>query len=148
MVDIKNINSNWYLKYLGKPWIANPNPPESYNCGELVRSIHYDIFGIETVAIPIEDAKSRKQCIKAMQPELFDLLPLPDDSQIKNFDVAFMGRNNFLAHCGVAVETDDGLKILHCPESACGVCLDSLLELKIMGFPKIKWFRHKGFFDA
>lgn len=137
--------NNWHLKYLGKPWEASPNPPDSYNCGELVRAIHRDIFGIDTPPIPIADATSMRQCVAAMQPDIFGLVPLPEDSAIKDFDVAFMGRSR-LAHCGVAVCTDEGLKILHCPESPCGVCLDSLIELKMMGFPNIRFFRHRELF--
>lgn len=140
-----NIPDNWFLRYMGKPWKANPEPPESYNCGELVRSIYYDLFGITTSAIPIENTQSMKQCLKAMQPEIFDLLPLSETDKPRNIDVAFMGRK-LLAHCGVAVETSEGLKILHCPEAACGVCIDGIYELKLMGFGTIKWFRHKDLF--
>lgn len=139
------LESDWYVKYLGKPWEASPNPPHSYNCGELVRSVHLDLFGIDTPAIPVENARSRRQCVEAMQPGLFGLVPLPRNSAPKSFDVAFMGRSR-LAHCGVAVHTDEGLKILHCPESPCGVCLDNLIELKLMGFPNISWFRHRDLF--
>lgn len=142
---IENLPDSWYLAYLGKPWKANPKPPESYNCGELVRSIHYDLFGIVTAAIPIENAQSRRQCLQAMQPTIFDLLPLPEGYEPRDIDVAFMGRKS-LAHCGVAVITCEGMKILHCPEAACGVCLDNVFELKMMGFNTIKWFRHKDLF--
>lgn len=146
MLINKNINPDWYLKYLGKPWEANPNPPESYNCGELVRAIHRDLFGIDSPAIPIDDARSRKQCLEAMQPNIFGLLPLGKNENHREFDVAFLGRRIRLAHCGVAVNTQDGIKILHCPEAACGVCLDNFIELKLMGFPEIRWFRHRDLF--
>lgn len=134
---------NWWLPYLGKPWEAVPTPPESYNCGELVRGIHRDFFGIETVQIPVTTAASRLQCMKAMTPDIYGLAPLPPNEQPRTLDVAFLGRRTHLAHCGVAVETIEGLKILHCPESIMGVCLDSLLELKYAGFPQVRWFRHR-----
>lgn len=139
------INRDWFLAYLGKPWMANPKPPDSYNCGELVRSIYRDLFGIETNAIPVANAQSTLQCARAMQPEIFDLLPVPVGRSPQEFDVCFMGRKTFMGHCGVAVETGDGLKILHCPESACGVTVNSELELRYSGFPLIRWFRHKDF---
>lgn len=141
------MDNDWYLKYLGKPWQASPNPPESYNCGDLVRAIHLDIFGIDTPPIPIQDAHSRRQCLEAMRPDYFGLEPLSGNEEPREFDVAFMGRTR-LAHCGIAVNTDCELKILHCPESQCGVCLDSLLELKMMGFPNIRWFRHRKLANA
>lgn len=141
----KAIKQDWYLGYLGKPWKASPNPPESYNCGELVRSIYRDLFGIETSAIPVLNAQSALQCARAMQPEIFDLFPLPENAEPQEFDVCFMGRKTLMGHCGIALETSEGLKILHCPESVCGVTINSPLELRYSGFPFIRWFRHKDF---
>lgn len=141
----KAIKQDWYLDYLGKPWKASPNPPESYNCGELVRHIYIDLFDIQTSAIPVANAQSALQCARAMKPEIFDLLPLPENAEPHEFDVCFMGRKTLLGHCGIAVETGDGLRILHCPESSCGVTLNSPMELKFMGFPYIRWFRYKDF---
>ena len=134
----------WWAKYLGKPWRAVPTPPESYNCGELVRSVHRDILGIDSPTIPIADATSRMQCVKAMQPGLFGLEPLPEGMEPRTFDVAFLGRRTYLAHCGMVVNASDGLRILHCPESAAGVCLDTLPELRLAGFPAVRWFRHRN----
>lgn len=138
---------DWWIKYLGKPWEAAPNPPHSYNCGELVRAIHLDFFGIDTPAIPIDDARVRRQCVAAMQPDLFGLIPIDGIDAPRDFDVAFMGRKR-LAHCGVAVHTGEGLRILHCPEACCGVCLDTPMELRFMGFPNIRWFRHRELFHV
>lgn len=139
----RGIKPNWYLDYLGKPWQAVPNPPESYNCGELVRSVYRDILGVETAAIPVNNAQSALQCARAMQPEIFDLLPLPENEPPHEFDVCFMGRKTLMGHCGIAADTAEGLRVLHCPEASCGVVLDSPFELKLAGFPKIRWFRHK-----
>lgn len=134
---------NWWLDYLGKPWAAAPTPPASYNCGELVRAVHRDLCGIDSPAIPVTDAGSRLQCIRAMRPELFGLESLAEGEAPRALDVVFMGRRACLAHCGMAVETGEGLRVLHCPETACGVALDSLLELRFSGFPQIRWFRHR-----
>ena len=100
------------------------------------------------VAIPVADAGSRLQCVRAMQPGLFGLLPLPGDAAPRALDVAFLGRRTYLAHCGLAVETDEGLRVLHCPEAACGVALDSLMELRVAGFPSVRWFRHRNMDEA
>ncbi len=133
----------WYLRYLGKPWAAAPTPPESYNCGELVRAVHRDWLNIDSPAIPVTDAGSRLQCVRAMRPELFGLEPLPPDETPRELDVAFLGRRTALSHCGVAVQTGAGLRVLHCPEAGSGVALDSLLELRMTGFPRVRWFRHR-----
>lgn len=133
----------WWNRYLGKPWSAVPNPPESYNCGELTRAVHHELCGIDTPPIPVTNAGSRLQCLRAMCPELFGLEALKENVVPRTLDVAFLGRNGRLAHCGVAVETDEGLKVLHCPEAPCGVVLDSIPELRLAGFPQIRWFRHR-----
>ncbi len=133
---------NWWLPYLGRPWAAKPEPPHSYNCGELVRAVHVDMVGIDSPTIPVNNAQSRLQCVKAMQPEMFGLLPLPEGEAPRSLDVAFLGRRTFLSHCGMAVETNEGLKVLHCPDTGFGVVLDSIAELRLSGFPQIRWFRH------
>lgn len=139
------LTADWYLPYLGKPWAANPRPPESYNCGELARAVYRDLLGIDTAIIPVANAYSRLQCVRAMKPEIFDLLPIPDGDAPQALDVCFLGRRSALSHCGLAAMTAEGLKVLHCPEAACGVSLDSLLELRLAGFPVVRWFRHKDF---
>lgn len=146
-IDSAN-RDQWWLRYLGKPWRAVPQPPESYNCGELVRAVHRDMFHIDSPTIPVANPHSRLQCVKAMQPEMFGLLPLPDGVVPRAFDTAFLGRRTCLHHCGVAVETSEGLRILHCPESACGVCLDTLFELRMIGFPRVRWFRHRHLWEG
>ena len=35
----------WHEEYLGKPWVQNPNPPHSFNCGELVRHVYKRFLG-------------------------------------------------------------------------------------------------------
>ncbi len=139
---------NWWLEYLGKPWAAAPNPPASYNCGELVRAVHRDLCGIDSPAIPVTNAGNRLQCVRAMRPEFFGLEPLPQNTVPRALDVAFLGRRTYLAHCGLAVETGEGLRVLHCPEAACGVSLDSLMELRVAGFPAVRWFRHRNMEEA
>lgn len=139
-----HLPANWWLTYLGKPWAVDPNPPASYNCGELVRAVHRDLCGIDSPAIPVIDAGSRLQCVRAMRPELFGLEALPAGAAPRALDVAFLGRRTYLAHCGLAVETGEGLRVLHCPEAACGVALDSLMELRVAGFPSVRWFRHRN----
>lgn len=143
-----SLPQNWWTDYLGKPWEAVPNPPESYNCGELVRAVHRDMAGIDSPAIPVSDARSGRECLRAMQPDLFGLVPIAENEPPRSLDVAFLGRAGRLAHCGVAVETTEGLRVLHCPQSASGVVLDDLHELHFSGFPVARWFRHKDMTDA
>ena len=86
-----HLPANWWLTYLGKPWAVDPNPPASYNCGELVRAVHRDLCGIDSPAIPVADAGSRLQCVRAMRPELFGLEALLAGAAPRALDVAFLG---------------------------------------------------------
>lgn len=90
--------------------------------------------GIDCPAIPISDAQSRLQCVKAMQPELFGLEPLPMGEIPRGLNVAFPEHRSCVAHCGIGVETNEGLRVLHCPEAACGVVPDSIPELALRGY--------------
>lgn len=139
--------NNWFYKYLGKPWQAVPNPPESYNCGELVRAIYRNELGIKLPAILIENARNRRQCIDAMKPDLFGFWPLSIAGKHRDFDLVLLGRKSQLSHCGLIVNTNEGEKILHCPEAQCGVCLDNIRELELMGFPLINFYRHKNLIE-
>ena len=54
------IHRAWHEAYLNKPWAAVPRPPETFNCGELVRAVHRDLLGIDSPTIPVPDAANRR----------------------------------------------------------------------------------------
>lgn len=132
----------WHEKYIGKPWVSTPNPPESFNCGELLRYVHRHELGIETTAIEA-DAAVLSQCVANMRPEIFGLVPLADNAQLKDFDCAFFARSKYEDHCGICVMTLDGPLILHCVQGA-GVVLENESEAKARGFKGITWYRHRA----
>lgn len=134
----------WYLSYIGKPWQGIPNPPYSYTCGELVRSIYKDRFGVDIVPIPVADANSLRATVCAMRPEYFDLEPIPDGEGPQEFDAVFMARRSLLDHCGILAMTSEGLRVLHCSNPA-GVVLDTLEQLREQqGFTEFHYYRHPG----
>jgi hypothetical protein len=132
--------NNWFENYVGKPWQANPKPPDSYNCGELLKSVYRDLFNIEEMEIKA-DAMKLSECVKAFQSRLFGLIPLKELDEKKEFDVVFMARSRYEDHCGLAANTTDGLLILHCLQSA-GVVLESPYECLENGFSKLYWYRY------
>lgn len=131
----------WYEQYIGKPWVAAPLPPDSFNCGELLRYVHREHLGIETANIEA-NARSLRECVANMRPEIFGLRPLADDEEPQDYDCAFFARSRYEDHCGIAAQTVDGLLILHCLQGV-GVVLESVLEAKARGFCGIIWYRHK-----
>lgn len=132
----------WYEQYIGKPWKSAPSPPLTFNCGELIRHIYKHNLAIELAEIDA-DAANLKECIANMRPSIFGLHPLLPDEKPKEFDCAFFARASYEDHCGMAVQTLDGLMILHCMQGL-GVVLESPLEAKARGFRTISWYRHKG----
>lgn len=136
------ISPNWYMKYLGKPWAGVPNPPESYTCGELLRSVHADMLGIDTPPIPAPDARVLKDCLESMMPDYYGLIPLPNGEEPREFDSVFLARNRYEDHCGIACMTSDGLLILHCQQRV-GVHLSSIGEMLALGYQRLRWYRHR-----
>ena len=133
----------WYEKYVGKPWAARPEPPESFNCGELLRHTHLEKFGTETIGIRA-NALNLRECVENMRPEIFGLRPLAEGEKIKDFDCVFFGRaSKYEDHCGLAANTPDGLLILHCLQN-CGVVLESPAEAKARGFQRLIYYRHES----
>ena len=132
----------WWEKYMGKPWKAVPNPPESYTCGELVRCILHERCGIETPEV-LANAAVLRECVRAMQPERYGLQPLQPDESPQEYDVAFMVRSTKEDHVGIAIDTSEGLMILHCRQGV-GVTWDSPAEILGTGVRGINWYRHKA----
>lgn len=129
-------------QYIGKPWRAVPDPPHSYTCGELVRAVYRDRLGIDSAAI-LADALNMKSCIRAMNPSRYGLRPLHVDELPQEYDVVFLMRASMQDHVGIAVQTMDGLMILHCQQCV-GVTLDSVAELRGVGFRQMSWYRHES----
>ncbi len=132
----------WYEKYIGKPWAKAPNCIDEYNCGELVRCVFRELFGIETAPI-IADAGRYSSVVKAMQPHVYDLVPV-QGREPQELDIAFFVQGTRQNHVGVAVQTTEGLMIMHCLDHI-GVKLDSPFQIIGMdGYRKLHWYIHKS----
>jgi len=138
------IKKDWHFDYLGKPWSPVPRPPESYNCGELVRYVHIDLFGIDSPIVPVPDANVMRACLGAMNPVYYGLCRKADEVPMQEFDVIFLGRRRDAAHCGIMANTGEGLLVLHCLQGH-GVCLDRIMEIQqVYGLQKKFLARHPG----
>ena len=138
--------SLWWERYMGKPWAAVPEPPQSYTCGELVRAVLRERCGIETPEV-LANAAVLRECVAAMQPDRYGLRPLLAGEQPREYDVAFMMRASMQDHVGIGVTMPDGLVILHCQQGA-GVTWDSPAELLGTGYRRICWYRHRALDDG
>lgn len=127
----------WHEQYLGKPWKHNPEPPHSFNCGELLRHVYKQYFGYDAPLV-LADTRDLRSCISDVADigryANFHAVTVPQD-----FDVAVMSRGGPADHVGLYVGGD----ILHCLPKV-GVALDSAFALGVMGWRKITYLRPEG----
>ncbi len=129
----------WHEEWLGKPWAGTPEPPETFNCGEFIRYVYRRDLGHECLPVPVPDARNLHDCLKAMQPDYFGLVPAEEPLQDR--DAVFMSRGRFMDHCGLLVLLPDGEeRILHCSQRG-GVQLSSFLEMRQQGYTSFSFWR-------
>jgi len=129
----------WHEEFLGRPWAGAPEPPETFNCGEFIRYVYRRDLGHECLPVPVPDARNLHDCLKAMQPDYFDLVPAKDPLQDR--DAVFMSRGRFMDHCGLLVMLPNGDRgILHCSQQG-GVQLSSFLEMRQQGYTSFSFWR-------
>jgi hypothetical protein len=127
----------WHEQYLGKPWKHNPDPPHSFNCGELLRWIYREHFGME-VPVIVADTEDLRSCIQDIR-EINRYWDFEYTANPRDFDIAVMSRGGLSDHVGVCVGSD----ILHCRPKV-GVFLDDIFMLRNMGWRNIRYLRPLG----
>lgn len=134
---------HWYDEYIGKPWRAVPDPPESYTCGELCRHILQTRCGLNVPQILV-DARDHRERVSGMKdPSRYALVPLPENCPPQEYDIVYFQRGLFQRHVGIAINTVEGVKIMHCVEGS-GVITDTPGELLGTGTTKLHWYRHSA----
>jgi cell wall-associated NlpC family hydrolase len=127
----------WHEQYLGKPWTHIPDPPNSFNCGELLRHIYKTHLGHDAPPL-LADTQDVRSCIRDVgnigRYASFRRVDRPQD-----FDVAVMSRGGPADHVGLYC----GGNILHCRPRV-GVFLDDVFTLQSFGWRKIAWLRAEG----
>lgn len=131
----------WWEQYIGKPWENIPNPPHTFNCGELVRYILKDRLGIDNPPI-IADGDKLRECIANLSvPEAYGLMPFEGDP--RPFDIVYLMRRVRRDHIALCVNSPQGLAFLHCVQGA-GVVCETEFEMKCTtNSAFMEWRRHK-----
>jgi len=130
----------WHEQYLGKPWTHTPDPPNSFNCGELLRHIYKRHLGYDAPML-LADTEILASCIRDIRNIQRYYAGFCPTEMPRDFDVAVMSR-------GVIENADHvglycGGNILHCRPKV-GVFLDDVFTLQSFGWRKIVWFRPEG----
>lgn len=117
----------WYEKYLGKPWKGIGNPPQSFNCGDLVKYVYEHELGIKMPSVWANASSLREALANLAMPEAYGFEPF--DGAVRPFDLCFVQRNVRRDHVAIVVSTVGGLMFLH-SVSGCGVILETMFEMK------------------
>ncbi len=132
--------SLWYEEFLARPWEGVPSPPESFNCGELLRYVFLRDFGHLCAPIPVQDARDLRGCLDSMTPPYYGLHEVPE-AEAKEKDGVFMARRKYVDHCGLLVVLPNGeRRVLHCAPRG-GVQLSTFLELRSLGYTSFSFWR-------
>lgn len=118
----------WYERLINKPWKGIPDPPRSFNCGELIRYAYKKRLNIELPPIYADGENLRQSILNMSEPELYGFEQVVPREQIRPFDVCILQRNVRRDHVALVVETQIGLMYLHCVNGA-GVILESMFEI-------------------
>lgn len=131
----------WWEKYIGKPWENIPDPPKTFNCGELIRYIYQTHFYLDIPPIQADGSKIRECLANLCQPEAYGLHPFEGPS--RPFDVVYLMRRVRRDHIALHIRTPQGPRFLHCVQGA-GVVCESEFEMKATtGSNFMEWRRHQ-----
>ena len=126
---------NWHEQYLGKPWAHNPDPPNSFNCGELLRHIYRVHLGYDAPVL-LADTQDIRSCVRDIADMNRYFMEYQTVEIPRDFDIALMSRGGAPDHVGLYC----GGNILHCRPQV-GVFLDDVFTLLHSGWPKITYIR-------
>ncbi|MDL2315659.1 hypothetical protein LJC59_01055 [Desulfovibrio sp. OttesenSCG-928-A18] len=104
-------------------------------------------WGLEVPEILV-DPLNTLQCVRAIgRPEYFGLRRLGSDEIPREYDVVYCAERNYQRHVGIAVDTIDGLMVMHCQQST-PVCLHPPAELLARVFKSMTWLRFTALEEA
>lgn len=158
--------NHWHMKYIGMPWIAYTNGPDSYDCWGLVQHCLYKYYGVEVprYAEVVTDDFTSNPINKKFSLNKHGQLERNDGGNLTLstiFDsvvdkeiascawsiikdpvdgaVVIMARDTMFYHVGIYVAGG----VLH-SRDGCGVSLESTTKLGHMGFKRIRFYIHNN----
>ena len=131
--------SHWAVRYIGVPWSATGQGPESYHCWAFVRHVQAAQFGRGLPAIPNpEDLLAQARAFSA-HPERTRWRRV---SQPEEGDCVLLRRARYPVHVGIWVAVDGG-GVLHCAQDS-GVVFQRPAALALNGWMVDGYFRSIG----
>jgi cell wall-associated NlpC family hydrolase len=107
--DIQKFNSHWASRYIGLPWQADGDGPDSFHCWALVRHVEREQFGCSLPEIPNPDdlLAIAKNFRDHPERRRWELAEVPEEG-----DCVLLRQARYPVHVGVWLEVDGG-RVLH-----------------------------------
>lgn len=132
---------HWASKYIGLPWSATGEGPDSFHCWAFVRHVMAEHFGRQVPAIPYTEdlldlaREFRDHPERGRWHEVAPAEALPGDAVL-------LRQARYPIHIGVWLEVDGG-GVLHCSRDS-GVVFQRLAALRLNGWHVAGVYRFHG----
>lgn len=131
--------THFALKYIGRPWIAGAQGPDSFDCWGFVRYVLKHEYRHDVPQVNV-NAECLRDVLQAFRTDLafraFEEVPLPCDG-----DVVLMRQAKNPVHAGLWLEIDGG-GVLHCVRGS-GVVFQNIRSLNASGWFLDSFYRVK-----
>ncbi|BCW89954.1 hypothetical protein sos41_31220 [Alphaproteobacteria bacterium SO-S41] len=122
--------ARWVNGLIGRPWVDGAEGPYEFGCWGLVRHGLKELAGLDLPTAPIHElvaTLARRTIRKDWRA----------GDRLSHLAICLMGRSNLPHHVGLGLMLDGGI-VAHAIEGN-GVITSSLLELRVMGFQRLRW---------
>jgi len=130
--------NHWAAKYIGIPWSATGEGPDSFNCWHFFQKVQREQYGVETLTVSTPPTLLGRVKLIADHQERthWSEVKTPADG-----DAVLMGRSIHMCHIGVVIEAEPGtLGVLHCLDHS-GVVFTPMDRLSQSGWPVTAFYR-------
>ena len=125
--------THFALKYIGLPWVAGAQGPDSYDCWGFVRYIHKQEYGHNVPMVNV-DPDNFRDVLNAFQHDAA-FQALEEVEKPQEGDIVLMRQAKNPVHAGIWLDIDGG-GVLHCVREN-GVVFQDVPSLNLCG-----WFLH------
>lgn len=126
-------------KYIGRPWVAGAQGPDSFDCWGFVRYVLKHEYGFNVPQVNV-NAECLRDVLHAFRTDLafqaFKEVGKPQDS-----DVVLMRQSKNPVHAGIWLDVDGG-GVLHCVRDS-GVVFQNVRSLNTCGWYLDSYYRVK-----
>ena len=131
--------THWAAAYVGRPYRLGARGPDAYDCWGILVEVYESQFGIQLPLLPGISAAAAiaiSREIDLASKEEWDQVGTPFDGC-----AVALSQARAYHHVGMHVDVEGG-KILHAMEGQ-GVMIENLRRMRLRGFRRIAYFKHR-----